>query len=126
MIYLSGKGIVHRDLAARNCLLGAPTSESHGVPVLKLADFGMSRVIGRDATKIVDHPFPAGKKLNAYVTRGSLSSASGFDPNASMQRSASTESVFRMLPESAAAGDLAPGGTDLKRTKSTNSLYGGM
>jgi Protein tyrosine and serine/threonine kinase len=55
MVYLSSAGVVHRDLALRN-LLASPTSvaqsadgESLGmVYVAKVADFGLSKVIGTD------------------------------------------------------------------------------
>ncbi|KNC85203.1 TK protein kinase [Sphaeroforma arctica JP610] len=45
MLYLGSKNVVHRDLAARNCLLAPPTEDSHGVPILKVGDFGMSLVL---------------------------------------------------------------------------------
>ena len=38
MDYLAGKNIIHRDLAARNCLIGT-------MDVLKISDFGMSRMV---------------------------------------------------------------------------------
>eukprot|EP00123_Amoebidium_parasiticum_P015884 comp23193_c0_seq1/m.37624 comp23193_c0_seq1/g.37624 ORF comp23193_c0_seq1/g.37624 comp23193_c0_seq1/m.37624 type:complete len:838 (-) comp23193_c0_seq1:497-3010(-) len=43
MNYLTSRGIAHRDLAARNCMLGEPTNDSFGYPVLKVSDFGLSR-----------------------------------------------------------------------------------
>eukprot|EP01134_Creolimax_fragrantissima_P001497 CFRG1497T1 len=44
MAYLSSHAIIHRDLATRNCMLTAPSSKTFGLPVLKVSDFGMSRV----------------------------------------------------------------------------------
>ncbi|CCD72577.1 Tyrosine-protein kinase [Caenorhabditis elegans] len=41
MDYLSANKIVHRDLAARNVLVG--TVSSNGVPLVKVADFGLAR-----------------------------------------------------------------------------------
>ena len=38
MEYLAGKNIIHRDLAARNCLIGT-------ADILKISDFGMSRMV---------------------------------------------------------------------------------
>uniref|UniRef100_A0A8D0EV26 Protein kinase domain-containing protein n=1 Tax=Strix occidentalis caurina TaxID=311401 RepID=A0A8D0EV26_STROC len=38
MAYLEQNSVIHRDLAARNCLVG----ESH---VVKVSDFGMSRIV---------------------------------------------------------------------------------
>ncbi|MFH4978873.1 hypothetical protein AB6A40_005582 [Gnathostoma spinigerum] len=40
MMYLEGRQFVHRDLAARNVLVGAKIA---GIPIVKVADFGMSR-----------------------------------------------------------------------------------
>lgn len=48
MGYLAKMGIVHRDLAARNCMLGAPTAESFGFPVVKVSDFGLARAVVED------------------------------------------------------------------------------
>jgi serine/threonine protein kinase len=42
MAYLEEHRMVHRDLAARNILVGEKIS---GVPVVKVADFGLARVI---------------------------------------------------------------------------------
>ncbi|KNC85680.1 TK protein kinase, partial [Sphaeroforma arctica JP610] len=46
MNYLGRMGIVHRDLATRNCMLGLPSKQTtFGFPELKVADFGLSRVV---------------------------------------------------------------------------------
>eukprot|EP01134_Creolimax_fragrantissima_P007131 CFRG7131T1 len=41
--YLARHGVVHRDLAARNCMVSNPTKGTHGFPVVKVSDFGLSR-----------------------------------------------------------------------------------
>eukprot|EP01134_Creolimax_fragrantissima_P007132 CFRG7132T1 len=45
MYYLARHGVVHRDLAARNCMVSNPIEGTHGFPVVKVADFGLSRSV---------------------------------------------------------------------------------
>lgn len=45
MSYLEERRMVHRDLAARNVLVG---KEISSVPSVKVADFGLARVIEDD------------------------------------------------------------------------------
>lgn len=45
MKYLEERKLVHRDLAARNVLVGEKIS---GVPVVKVADFGLARKLMED------------------------------------------------------------------------------
>ncbi|KNC76725.1 TK protein kinase [Sphaeroforma arctica JP610] len=48
MRYLQNQNIVHRDLAARNCMLSHATNSTFEYPVLKVTDFGMSRMLDGD------------------------------------------------------------------------------
>eukprot|EP01134_Creolimax_fragrantissima_P008473 CFRG8473T1 len=43
MTYLAHNGVIHRDLAARNCMVASADVRSFGFPVVKVADFGLSR-----------------------------------------------------------------------------------
>eukprot|EP01134_Creolimax_fragrantissima_P001774 CFRG1774T1 len=49
MNYLAHHGVVHRDLAARNCMMSAPMKGSFGYPLVKVADFGLSREVDGDS-----------------------------------------------------------------------------
>ncbi|KNC83477.1 TK protein kinase [Sphaeroforma arctica JP610] len=53
MNYLQSQGIVHRDLATRNCMLSLAGPNTLGYPTLKVADFGLSRVIDADTSDYV-------------------------------------------------------------------------
>ena len=47
MEYLESKNFIHRDLAARNCLVG----DNH---TIKVADFGLARLMKEDNTYTAD------------------------------------------------------------------------
>ncbi|KNC77018.1 TK/ABL protein kinase, partial [Sphaeroforma arctica JP610] len=46
--YLATNGVIHRDLATRNCMVGAATTSSFGYPIVKVADFGLSRPLSAE------------------------------------------------------------------------------
>ncbi|KNC77700.1 TK protein kinase [Sphaeroforma arctica JP610] len=96
MIYLESKGIVHRDLASRNCLLGPPTPDSHGVPILKVSDFGMSRIL-ENVQVIVQSTDNKVQVMNPYLsmttsmTTNSLGVLGESDPKTLSNRAGSSK-----------------------------------
>jgi serine/threonine protein kinase len=61
MVYLESQGVVHRDLACRNLLVNSSSvSKSSGKPylVVKIADFGMSRILESHYYSSSNYVFP--------------------------------------------------------------------